>query len=358
MKERHMDKSGFSFRRYAIAAAAVSAAAILPAVAESAADAPDLEAAAARTARMHDAKWGVFNHFLSSGCTNAAQWNARVDGLDVEKVAAQLESCGAKFYFFTLMQGRPFLCAPNATFDRIAGVKPGEACSRRDLPAELAMALGRRGIDLYLYYTGDGPWKDDVIGRRFGFVEPRTDGVGRQFVEKWAAVLEEYAVRYGESVKGWWIDGCYTYFKYSDDLLALYARAVRKGNPKALVAMNNGVKPYYAKYHSGDDFTCGEFNDFYVIPRSRFIDGAQAFALIPLGAKRNGNAGWGQIGCKRDAEYVSGFVSLVNKSGGVVAIDVKIHPDGSFEPDQLEVLKAVGRRTGTLRGQDRRDVCQ
>ena len=304
-----------------------------------------------RTARLHDAKWGVFNHFLPWGCETAADWNARVEGLDVEKIADQLEACGAGFYFFTMMQGSPFLCAPNATFDRIAGVKPGEACSRRDLPAEIAAALKPRGIDLYLYYTGDGPYKDEAIGGRFGFVEPRSVGVTRPFVEKWVAVLEEYSVRYGEDVKGWWIDGCYAdLFKYTDDLLALYAQAVWRGNPKALVAMNDGVKPYYAKHFSGDDFTCGEFNDFYVLPRSRFIDGAQAFLLAPLGAYRNGTewGSWAQGGCKRDAEYMAEFVALANRNGGVVAVETKINPDGSFEPDQLDVLKAIGRRTKTL----------
>ena len=309
----------------------------------------ELETPEARTARLHDARWGVFNHYLGSDCANAVEWNAKVDGLDVEKVADQLERCGARFYFFTVMQGRPFLCAPNATFDRIAGTRPGEACSLRDVPAELAAALAKRGIDLYLYYTGDGPYKDDAIGGRFGFTEPRNVGVTRPFVEKWAAVLEEYAVRYGNAVKGWWIDGCYAdYLKYTDDLLALYADAIRKGNPRALVAMNDGVKPYYAKYYSGEDFTCGEFTDFYVIPRTRFIDGAQAFLLAPLGLACGEQDGWARGGCKRDAAYMGDFVSLVNRNGGVVAVDVKIHPDGSFDPEQFEVLKAIGRRTGTL----------
>lgn len=301
----------------------------------------------ARTARLHDAKWGVFNHFLGGGCKTAEEWNRKVEAFDVEKLADQLDACGARFYFFTIMQGGKFMCAPNATYDRIAGTQPGEACSRRDLPADLAAALEKRGIDLYLYFTGDGPYKDDVIGGRFGFTEPRGKGVTRPFVEKWASVLEEYAVRYGERVKGWWIDGCYKdYFKYTDDLLKPYADAVRKGNPDALVAMNNGVKPYYEKYYSKEDFVCGEFNDFFVIPRTRFIDGAQAFLLAPLGVSTNGKewGAWGKGGCKRDAAYMADFVSLVNRAGGVVAIDVKVHNDGSFEPDQLEVLKAIGAR--------------
>jgi hypothetical protein len=312
----------------------------------------DRKAAEIRTARLHDAKWGVFNHFLQYGCKTSDEWNAKVDGFDVEKVASQLESCGAKFYFITMMQAGAFICAPNATYDRIAGTEPGKACSRRDLPADLAAALGKRGIDLYLYYTGDGPYKHKEIGGRFGFTEPRNVGVTRPFVEKWASVLEEYAVRYGENVKGWWIDGCYAgFFKYNDDLLALYANAIRKGNPKALVAMNNGVRPYFAKHYSGDDFTCGEFNDFIAIPSDRFINGAQAFALIPLGVSKNGSewGRWAQPGCRRDAEFVADYVSLVNKAGGVVALDIKVYNDGSFDPAQLEALKVVGRRTGTLK---------
>ncbi len=63
---------------------------------------------------------------------------------------------------------------------RIGGTRPGEACSVRDLPLELSHELARRGIDLYLYYTGDGPYLDAEIGSRFGFTEPRFLGVTRR----------------------------------------------------------------------------------------------------------------------------------------------------------------------------------
>ena len=125
---------------------------------------------------------------------------------------------------------------------------------------------------------------------------------------------------------------------YTPDVLA---------RPRLRGVMSGGVKPYYAKYYSGEDFTCGEFTDFYVIPRTRFIDGAQTFLLAPLGLDEK-NDGWARTGCKRDGAYMGDFVSLVNRSGGVVAVDVKIYPDGSFDPGQFEVLRAIGRRTGTL----------
>lgn len=304
---------------------------------------------ARRTQRLHDAKWGVFNHFLGHECKTAAEWNAKVAGFDVKRVADQLEACGAGFYFLTVMQGDRWMCAPSATYDSIAGTKPGEACSVRDLPLELADELGKRGIDLYLYFTGDGPYKDPGIGPRFGLTTARHLGVTESFVDKWSSVLGELSKRYGNKVKGWWIDGCYDdMLGYTDKLLARYGAAVRAGNPAALVAMNNGVFPYFKRHWADEDFTAGEFNDFYCVPEKRFVEGAQTFVLAPLGAWRGDYCAWSSPGCKRSAEYVANYVRLVNANGGVVCIDVKVHEDGSWDSDQMEVLKAVGRATGTL----------
>lgn len=299
-----------------------------------------------RTQRLHDAKWGVFNHFLGHGCRSAAEWNARVNGFDVKALGERLTACGAKFYFITLMQGRRWMLTPNATFDRICGTRPGEACATRDLVKELAEELTPRGIDLYLYYTGDGPYLDPELGPKMGLSEPRIGGVDRAFVANWASVLEEYAVRYGDAVKGWWVDGCYEGFlKYNDDLLDLYTAAIRKGNPHAVVAYNDGVKEYFAAYGRSADFTAGEFNDFYAVPRGRFVDGQQAFALIPLGAwSQNGDgAGWCNKGMKVSTEKLVQYVRTVNERGGVVAVDIRINPDSSWEEDQFEALKALGR---------------
>lgn len=60
------------------------------------------------------------------------------------------------------MHGKRYMCSPNSTYDKIGELNPGEACSVRDLPMDLYKALSKYGIDLYLYYTGDGPHKDEV----------------------------------------------------------------------------------------------------------------------------------------------------------------------------------------------------
>lgn len=299
--------------------------------------------------RMYSRKFGVFNHFLFgapggsiSADAETDNWNARVDSFDVQYVAKTLHEIGAGYYFITLMQGRKYMAAPNAAFDAIAGMKPGEACAKRDLILALSDALCAYDIDLYLYFTGDGPYKDVDCGEKFGFVEPRKD-ISLAFCRKWASVLEEYALRYGDRVRGWWIDGCYDYFGYEEERLSCYYNAVKKGNPNAMTAMNNGVRDELLKWYSGDEFTCGEYNFFDYIPKSRSIDGAQAHILAPLGLSADGSpwGGWNRPGCKCTKEELRAYVRRVHDAGGVVTIDFHIRQDCTFDADQLEVLSGI-----------------
>lgn len=129
--------------------------------------------------RMAERKWGVFTHYLYGVQNNPespmnqgageTDWNTCVDELNVDRIAKTLAEVGAGYYFFTLMQGRKYMAAPNTTFDEIAQTKPGEACSLRDLPADIHRALTPYQIDFYLYYTGDGPYKDEPEGADLDF---------------------------------------------------------------------------------------------------------------------------------------------------------------------------------------------
>ena len=312
--------------------------------------------------RFYNHKMGVFNHFLSVLQNNPicphsygrqTDWDTLVHEFDVDRVARTLHEIGAGYYVLTVMQGTRYMIAPNVTFDRIAGTKPGEACATRDLIWDMIHALEPYGIDLFLYFTGDGPYKDHPEGDRFGFVEPREVGVTRPFVERWADVLREYSTRYGAHVKGWWIDGCYReYFRYTDDLLALYYNACKEGNPHALVALNNGVT--HTEFSADvpfEDFICGECTDFDKIPSSRFFGGAQAHVLAPLGTLADWmpkdlvddmiGPGWGQFGASRSREYLADYVDRVHRAGGVVTFDIGVYRDGAFDPRQVEILRYV-----------------
>ena len=303
--------------------------------------------------RFLSKKWGVFCHYLS-GMQNGGlearnpsgritDWNTCVEEFDTEKFAYTLHKIGAGYYFHTLMQGGKYICAPNDAYNKITGMKPGEACSFRDLPADLIKSLKKYDIDFFLYYTGDGPHMDPVCGPKMGMVEEKrliTD----QFLTNWSSVLEEFAVRYGEDVKGWWIDGCYGWMGYNGENLAIYDRAVKKGNPKAMVACNYAGTSGLKKGLATEEYICGEQNDFVELPESRFINGAQAHILAPLGILPSwaGGGAWAFPGCKRDKEYMLDYVRKANEIGAPVTIDVVLYRDGSLDPAQQEVLQYIG----------------
>lgn len=294
------------------------------------------------TDRLLERKWGVFSHYLYH-CEN---WSERVDGLDVKKIAKNLHDVGAGYYFITTMQCDKYLLAPNATYDKIAGTKPGEACAKRDVILELYEELAKYDIDLYLYYTGDGPTRDPEIGHKFwgATLDEKDKKVTKDFVQKWASVLEDYAVKYGDKVKGWWVDGCYKdVLGYTDELLALYAEAAKKGNPDAIIALNGGSRPDYHKNYVNEDYVCGEFIDFVEIPESRYVEGAQTHRLAPLGGAPYGNMWptWNKRGLKHSKEYMLDYVRAANNAGMPVTIDIFIDEVGNFDEEQMEVLKYI-----------------
>ena len=127
--------------------------------------------------------FGIFNHYLYGD----ENWVRTTEALDIPALAKRIADTGASRYCITLLQTRRYLLAPNAAYDEIAGTKPGEACCLRDMPLELGTELQKYGIDLYLYYTGDGPLRDERIGRRFGLISrdfPQSD------TAKWMATPE------------------------------------------------------------------------------------------------------------------------------------------------------------------------
>ena len=109
-------------------------------------------------------KFGVFVHYLAGLQNNPdhvaslgrrTSWDDCVREFDTEKFAERMHEAGAGYVIFTMMQRSRFLIAPNATFDRKTGYKPGEACATRDLVEDLYQSLNKR-IALMLYWTGTG----------------------------------------------------------------------------------------------------------------------------------------------------------------------------------------------------------
>lgn len=357
-----------------------------------------------RTERLASKKYGIMVHYLNSiqngkySPTNpkgvTTSWDECVNDFDVDAFAERVHRAGAGYVIFSLMQVSANICAPSKVFDEITDGKCAGACSARDLPMELARALERYGIDLYLYFTGDGPQKDEIASKAFGTLNHTGERVTEEFVRKWTSVMRELSVRYGSLVKGWWIDAAFDYIGYNDDLLKYYKDAALAGNPDALIAFNNGVvrldmddpqvialadgegemdkaigvinskalsgdesakavilkydTPKKYRYSIHDDYTAGEASYYNEIPESADVDGCLWHVMSFLGISYcmplcGIVCGWSAPGSRYSAEYIKDYTRKVNSVGGVVTFDVCVDRYGFIDEGQLAVLSGISK---------------
>ena len=291
----------------------------------------------ASTDWFRDARWGVFNHYLAPAELSADDWNSRVDGFDATDYAQQVASVGAGYVLFTIGQNSGHYCAPNATYDDLVGIRPGK-CSERDLICDLSDALGELGIPLLVYLPSGAPAADAVAAKRlkwkWGFEggwpggwKVRTGDRLEEFQQMWEAVIREWSLRWGQKVRGWWLDGCY----FADEMyrhpeppnFGSFAAALKAGNPAAIVAFNPGVLHPIVRHSPEEDYTAGEINEPDKVEcTGRWIEGAQLHMLSYLGPT------WGQGPPRFSDEQVVQYTRRINECEGVLSWDVPIDPEG------------------------------
>jgi hypothetical protein len=292
-----------------------------------------------RTDWLRDARLGAFTHFLPG----IEAGPAAVAGFDVERLARQLEQMGAKYYVFTLGQNAGWINAPNAAYDRITGYRPGERCATRDLPLELYHALRARGIRLMVYLPCQTPNRDPRAQQAFGLPSgPADQPLSVEFARKWAEVIHEWSARYGEKVCGWWFDGGYEQIHFNDEIARIYADAVKRGNPNAIVTCNPGIM--LIRYTQAEDYTAGELNDpFDVVPSSRWVNGSQWHALSYLGSD------WGRRDVRHPTELWRAWFTKIVAQGGALTLDMgpnldpKAGPIGAIGQEQAEQFRAIAQ---------------
>ena len=286
---------------------------------------------------LKQARYGVFMHFLPGSPESLAL----VERFDVDDLTAQLERMGAKYFVITLGQNSGYFNAPNATYDQMTGYRPGERCSRRDLPLELARVLQTKGIKLMLYLPCQTPNRDTRAQRAFGLAEgPQDQPIDVDFARKWARVIQEWSDRYGDKVAGWWFDGGYQHVHFNEQIARIYSSAAKHGNPRAIVTFNPGIKVIH--YTQAEDYTAGELNEpLTVIPSSRWLGGSQWHALTFLGSS------WSRRDVRYPSEKWATWVKAVVEHGGVATLDMGPNwdpqkgPIGSLDAAQVDQVMSV-----------------
>jgi formylglycine-generating enzyme required for sulfatase activity len=289
---------------------------------------------------LSEARIGVFMHFLPG----IGSGPAAVAGFDVEALAQQLEGIGARYFVLTLSQNGGWVNSPNAAYDRIAGFRPGERCSTRDLPLDLHRALSARGIRLMLYLPCQTPNRDPRAQHGFGFPPGHVDQpIATAAARKWAEAIYEWSARYGEKVSGWWFDAGYPHIGFNEEIAGIYADAVKRGNPKAIVTFNPGIM--LIRHTQAEDYTAGELNEpLEVVPTSRRVDGSQWHCLTYLGSD------WGRRNARYSTEQWRAWLKKVFARGGAVTFDMgpNMNPEAGFigeiAPDQASHFRVLAQQ--------------
>jgi hypothetical protein len=268
------------------------------------------------------------------------RWNELIDRFDVEALAGQIESAGAKYLIFTIGQNSGFFASPNATYDKIVGQQPSRL-SKRDLIADLSEPLHRRGIKLIAYLPAGAPNGDKVAREKLQWQNgPHPN---REFQQHWEAIIREWSTRWGTKVDGWWFDGCYwpntMYRNAQPPNFASFAAAVRAGNPNSVVAFNPGVVYRTLSVTPEEDYIAGEIDhpEKQSIRRvyDGLVDGKRLHMLSYLGKT------WGTAPPRFSAEQAAAFTRPTIDAGGCVTWDVPIQNDGTIAKEYLEQLRAV-----------------
>lgn len=302
-----------------------------------------------RAAWMKEARWGVMTHYLADWRAkvdgepmSVEHWNDLVDHFDVEGLAEQLKTVGASYYLISIGQNSGYYLSPNATYDKLVGIRPSK-CSRRDLVADLYEPLHRRGIRLMVYLPSGAPAGDPVAVKALG--HEKGPNPNRAFQLKWEQVIREWSVRWGRNVSGWWFDGCYwpnaMYRSAEPPNFASFAAATRAGNPDSALAFNPGVVDRIISVTPHEDYSAGEINDPDRLMIRRAVDGevdgARIHVLTFLGQT------WGMGSPRFEAAQIAAWTRKVTEAGGAITWDTPVQKNGLISQPFLDQLKAIGR---------------
>ena len=205
----------------------------------------------ADTRGLQACRYGLMCHWTSQTFPRRGErkpYAQAVQEFPVEGFASQVQETGAGFVVFTTSHAHHFFPAPLGSLDRLL---PGRT-ARRDLVADLADALGRRGVKLFLYYhlgaSSDPEWLEAT-----GFWDTDT----RRFFGNWTTMISEAGLRYGDKLAGWWFDDGAVSYYYRSAPWEHLATAAKTGHAGRLVAFNPWELPSPTEFQ---DYFCGEGN--------------------------------------------------------------------------------------------------
>jgi hypothetical protein len=304
---------------------------------------------------MADALYGVMLHWTDLTINedgSQLDYKEAVDSFDVQALADLTEEIGAGYLLFTLNHQYPHCPAPIEEWERI---HPGWT-TERDLIQEIADELDSRGIPLMLYVASHLVGNPDKVdeedwlkAHQFGEESELKGGEYFDIFANNKIVLTAIGERYGNKVKGFWLDGwdlipeTYPHFDYRE----LFT-AAKVGNPDRIVTFNRWIFPTVTPWQ---DYWAGEIDSPDEFPNSQYMDtevgkGLLYHSLIALEDDwvytAEGYAeGESFYKPRFDSEEIIEYVQGLHEIGAPVTINIAIHQDGTLGDEALKIMKEV-----------------
>lgn len=303
-------------------------------------------------------KYGIFLHYLTTSIIGAGttidEWNKAVNSFDTDAFADKAQEMGASWVTLTLTQSDGVYCVPMPSLEKY--VNGTKLSSDRDLVMDLSQSLSKKGIKLMLYWIPGPPTSYNQLSKAMGGTDREGGGTeGGNNNNNWkmnwtiaknmASLMSELSLRYGDKVSGWWLDGCYDSIGFNQRVADLESAALKSGNPKAVVAFNNGTSFGDCRFTS-EDYSAGETCHPNTIKTHNLLDysstsrwtekGYQKHYLTFLGTNWCGSG----LTYKTD-ELCNHVYENILKPGAGITFDMHITANGTLDSDQFNQMVAL-----------------
>ena len=310
----------------------------------------------ANTDWLANCRYGIGAHWTARTAPrsgNPLSFQASVDAFAVDAFLDDVAESGADYLIFTVAHALQMIPAPNPVVDSIL---PGRTY-RRDLLAEIADGLSRRGKSLILYYNHacnrgeDAEWEKAV-----DYHAPSKD----RFAANLCEIVSWMGRRYGERARAWWFDSPYSldprgpHNSVSTDMHGFqfpwerFTEAAKAGYAGRLVTYNPGIGESFL-YTEHQDYWAGELTSLNAPPEARCLpNGLQWHGWTCIDDRR-----W--VHEKLDAEAPAPlysdeelfrFVSTCRRHSAPMCFNAIVFQDGRFSPKSVQALKRLGERLG------------
>ncbi len=263
-----------------------------------------------------------------------------VADFDVEAFADAMKSTGAGFVVFGTSHAMQYFPAPLKSLDAIL---PGRT-AQRDLPADLAAALAKRGMKLFLYFHL-GAQNDPDWLKASGFWETDTT----KFFNNWKSIISEAGERYGDKLAGWWFDDGTTNYYYRSAPWESLAKAAKAGNPQRMIGynpwkMNNATQ--FHDYCTGEGSTDPRGMGALLTPESKGRYPSGTHAGLQASACVIADSTWVHTsrntppsGPRWNADQLTGLIKGFIAYKNVPIFNLEITQDGQLSAESIAVFK-------------------